>query len=61
MGVRIWRDRAEQVMGTAGAFTQDHLKKATALIYETDKKLREGYKDDRVIMETLVLALTANG
>jgi DNA polymerase III subunit delta len=59
MGVRIWRDRAEQVMGTAAAFTKEHLAKATAAIYETDKKLREGYKDDRVIMETLVFALTA--
>jgi DNA polymerase III subunit delta len=60
MGVRIWRERAEQVMGTAGAFTKEHLAKATTAIYETDKKLREGYKDDRVIMETLVFALTAN-
>lgn len=60
MGVRIWRDRAEQVMGTASAFTKEHLAKATAAIYETDKKLREGYKDDRVIMETLVFVLTTN-
>jgi DNA polymerase III subunit delta len=59
-GVRIWRDRAEQVMGTASAFSKEHLAKATAAIYETDKKLREGYKEDRVIMETLVFALTAS-
>jgi DNA polymerase-3 subunit delta len=59
LGVRMWRDRAEQVMGTAAAFSKEHLAKATAAIYETDKKLREGYKDDRVIMETLVFALTA--
>jgi DNA polymerase III subunit delta len=61
IGVRMWRDRAEQVMATAGAFTKEHLAKAVGLIYETDKKFREGYKDDRVIMESLVLALTANG
>jgi DNA polymerase-3 subunit delta len=60
LGVRMWRDRAEQVVGTAAAFTKEHLGKATAAIYETDKKLREGYKDDRVIMETLVFALTGN-
>lgn len=60
-GVRIWRERAEQVVGTASAFTSPHLAKATAAIYETDKKLREGYKEDRVIMETLVFALTGNG
>lgn len=58
MGVRIWRDRAEQVVGTASLFSKEHLAKATAAIYETDKKLREGYKEDRIVMETLVFALT---
>ncbi|MCU1291225.1 MAG: polymerase subunit delta [Bryobacterales bacterium] len=57
-GVRIWRDRAEQVMATADAFSRDHLNRAVAAIYDTDKKFRDGYKDDRVVMETLVLALT---
>lgn len=61
IGVRMWRDRAEQVINTAAAFTTEHLSKAVALIYETDKKFREGYKDDKVVMETLVLALTARG
>jgi hypothetical protein len=28
------------------------------LFYDTDKKFREGYKDDQLIMELLVLALT---
>jgi DNA polymerase-3 subunit delta len=59
LGVRMWRDRAEQVMTTAGAFTKEHLAKAVHAIYETDKKFREGYRDDRVIMESLVLVLTA--
>ncbi len=59
LGVRIWRDRAEQVMTTAAAFNKHRLGKALAAIYETDKKFREGYRDDRVVMETLVLALTA--
>ncbi len=58
LGVRMWRDRAEQVIATAGAFTREHLSKAVALIYETDKKFRDGYKDDRIVMESLVLALT---
>jgi DNA polymerase III subunit delta len=57
-GVRMWRDRAEQVVGTANTFTKDRLAKAVALIYETDKKFREGYKDDRIVMECLVLGLT---
>ena len=60
IGVRMWRDRAEQVIATANAFTREHLAKAVSLIYDTDKKFREGYRDDRVIMESLVLALTAN-
>jgi DNA polymerase-3 subunit delta len=59
-GVRIWRDRAEQVMATASAFGQDHLQRAVAEIYETDKKFRDGYRDDRVVMETLVMKLTAS-
>jgi DNA polymerase-3 subunit delta len=59
LGVRIWRDRAEQVVSTAAAFNAAHLSQAVRLIYDTDKKFREGYKEDRLIMEGLVLALTA--
>ncbi len=58
LGVRMWRERAEQVIVTAGAFTKERLAKGLTMIYETDKKFREGYRDDRVIMETLVLGLT---
>ncbi len=58
IGVRMWRDRAEQVVGTANTFTKERLAQAVALIYETDKKFREGYKDDRIVMECLVLGLT---
>jgi DNA polymerase III subunit delta len=58
LGVRIWRDRAEQVIGTAAAFTAPQLSKALAMIYETDKKFRDAYKDDRTVMEVLVLSLT---
>jgi DNA polymerase-3 subunit delta len=58
LGVRMWRDRAEQVVTTANAFSRDHLARAVSLIYQTDKKFRDGYKDDRLVMETLILALT---
>jgi DNA polymerase III subunit delta len=58
IGVRMWRDRAEQVVGTANTFTKERLAHAVALIYETDKRFREGYKDDRIVMEGLVLGLT---
>ncbi len=57
-GVRMWRDRAEQVIRTAEAFTPNQLQNALKLIYEADKGLRDTRPDDRVIMETLVLAMT---
>jgi DNA polymerase-3 subunit delta len=59
IGVRIWRERAEQVVATANAFTPPALSRAVELFYDTDKKFREGYKNDQLVMELLVLALTA--
>jgi DNA polymerase-3 subunit delta len=59
IGVRIWRDRAEQVIATAATFPRARLAQAVELLYDTDKKFREGYKDDQLVMELLVLALTA--
>ncbi len=59
IGVRMWRDRAEQVMATAAAFPRENLARAVELLYDTDKKFREGYKNDQLVMELLVLALTA--
>lgn len=59
LGVRMWRERAEQVLGTANAFSRDQLAQAIELIYATDRNFRDGYKDDRIVMETLILAMTA--
>src|SRR3954452_17984648 len=59
LGVRMWRERAEQVIVTANAFTKERLTKAIELIYGTDRNFRDGYKDDRVVMETLIFAMTA--
>lgn len=59
LGVRMWRERAEQVVTTANAFTKERLSKAIELIYGTDRNFRDGYKDDRVVMETLIFAMTA--
>ena len=58
LGVRMWRDRGEQVIATAGAFSKEQLAKAVRMIYETDKRFRDGYRDEQIVMETLVLALT---
>jgi DNA polymerase-3 subunit delta len=59
IGVRIWRERAEQIISTAAAFKREHLVRAVELVYETDKKFRDGYRDDRLVLEGLVLSLTS--
>ncbi len=59
IGVRMWRDRAEQVVATAVAFPRATLAQAVELLYDTDKKFREGYKNDQLVMELLIFALTA--
>jgi DNA polymerase III subunit delta len=58
-GAPMWRSRAEQVTAAAGAFSADRLRQALLRIYETDKALRDVRPDDRIVMEKLVLELTA--
>ncbi len=58
-GIRIWRDRAEQVYQTVGAFPGDKLARAIEKIFWADKALRDTRPDDRVVMEELVLSLTS--
>jgi hypothetical protein len=55
----MWRDRTEQVVATAVAFPRATLAQAVELLYDTDKKFREGYKNDQLVMELLIFALTA--
>jgi DNA polymerase III subunit delta len=57
-GIRIWRDRAEQVSQTLGAFPGEKLGRAIEKIFRADKALRDTRPDDRVVMEELVLSLT---
>ena len=57
-GVRMWRDRAEQLMNTADVFGTDQLKRALVLLYDADKGMRDTRPDDRTVMEALVLGLT---
>jgi DNA polymerase-3 subunit delta len=59
-GVRMWRDRAEQVLATAGAFRPAQVRRALQLIYEADKGLRDVRPDDRTVMEALVMSLTSS-
>jgi DNA polymerase III subunit delta len=58
-GIRIWRDRAEQVYQTVSAFPDEKLAQAIEKVYRADKALRDTRPDDRVVMEELVLSLTS--
>ena len=57
-GVRMWRDRAEQLLATASVSRSDQLRQGLKLLYEADKGLRDTRPDDRTIMEALIVALT---
>jgi DNA polymerase III subunit delta len=57
-GIRIWRERAEQVMKTADIFTTEQIKRALVMLYQADKGLRDTRPDDRTVMEALVVQLT---
>lgn len=57
-GIRIWRDRAEQVYQTVSVFSKDRLDDAIGKVFWADKALRDSRPDDRLVMEELVLTLT---
>jgi DNA polymerase-3 subunit delta len=59
MGLRIWRDRAEQIYQTVAAFSGPKLAKAIEMVSYTDRALRDARPDDRVVMERLVFGLTS--
>jgi DNA polymerase-3 subunit delta len=59
-GVRTWFSRAQQLVDTAQQFTRTELENALLALYEADKALRSPRPDDRLIMENLLLKLTAN-
>jgi DNA polymerase-3 subunit delta len=58
-GIRIWRDRAEQVHQTMTAFPSEKLASAIEKVFWADKALRDARPDDRVVMEELVFSLTS--
>ena len=59
IGVRIWRERAEQVRQTITAFPRKKVELALCKVFETDRALRDARPDDRIVMEKLILALTS--
>lgn len=58
-GIRIWRDRAEQIYQTVSAFSAERLTRAIEKVAWADRALRDARPDDRVVMEELVFDLTA--
>ena len=58
-GIRIWRDRAEQIQQTLLAFSKERLDHAIEKVFWADKALRDARPDDRLVMEELLLSLTA--
>jgi DNA polymerase-3 subunit delta len=58
-GIRIWRDRAEQIYQTVSAFSSERLTRAIEKVAWADRALRDARPDDRVVMEELVFSLTA--
>lgn len=58
-GIRIWRDRADQVAQTLAAFPGEKLPKAIEKLFWADRSLRDTRPDDRVVMEELVFSLTS--
>ncbi len=58
MGVRIWRDRAEQIRQTLQAFSKEKLERALKKTFAADRGLRDARPDDRIIFEELILSLT---
>jgi len=59
LGIRIWRDRADQIYQTVSAFSAARLSRAIEKVSYADRALRDARPDDRVVMEELVFSLTA--
>jgi DNA polymerase-3 subunit delta len=57
-GIRIWRDRADQIHQTVNAFPKEKLALAIEKVYGADRALRDTRPDDRVVMEEFVFSLT---
>ena len=57
-GIRIWRDRADQIYQTVTAFPKEKLGMAIEKVYGADRALRDTRPDDRVVMEEFVFSLT---
>jgi len=60
LGGRIWPERARQIAETMQAFPKARLERAVAKLFDADRSLRDARPDDRVVMEEMILDLTAS-
>lgn len=59
IGARMWPERARQIEQTVSAFPKSRLERALVRLFEADRSLRDARPDDRIVMEEMILALTA--
>lgn len=59
LGARMWPERARQIEQTVEAFSKRKLERAVVKLFEADRALRDARPDDRIVMEEMILALTA--
>jgi DNA polymerase-3 subunit delta len=59
LGTRMWAERARQIEQTMEAFSKERLEKAVEKVFEADRGLRDTRPDDRILMEEMILTLTA--
>lgn len=59
IGARMWPERARQIEQTVSAFPKSRLQRAVVRVFEADRSLRDTRPDDRIVMEEMILALTA--
>jgi DNA polymerase-3 subunit delta len=59
LGARMWPERARQIEQTMDAFSKERLALAVEKVFETDRGLRDARPDDRILMEEMILTLTA--
>jgi DNA polymerase-3 subunit delta len=59
LGARMWPERARQIEQTMEAFSKDRLEQAVEKVFEADRGLRDARPDDRILMEEMILTLTA--
>ncbi|HEY2843339.1 MAG TPA: DNA polymerase III subunit delta [Bryobacteraceae bacterium] len=59
LGARMWPERARQIEQTMDAFSKQRLEQAVERVFQADRGLRDARPDDRIVMEEMILALTA--